>query len=189
MIDNKTQVFPSRVLFPLVFSITVPFPLDLLLLLLILLLFRRRFSSSSLSCSASFASPFFCFASLVSIQPFSPHCIIAFFYWWDLLKLLPPSSPPSSFSLPFLLLTHSHFHYYPYLFVHHRDQLFLFSFLTLHSTRCLLRCVFLSVSFNATLRFCYVKLYISNEFRRRQYHNGFIIHIQCTDKKDKTFPF
>lgn len=139
MIDNKTQVLPPRVLFPHVSSTTFHSLLpDLLPASSI-----SPFSSSS--CSASLASPFFRFASLVPIRSFSPHCIVAFFYWCgDLFKSLP--SPHRVPSLPFLLLTHSHFHYYPRLFVHHHGLVdCLLLSLPLHSTRCLLRCVLLSV--------------------------------------------
>lgn len=112
-------------------------------------------------------SPFFRFVSPVSIRPFSPHCIAAFFYCGDLFKVLLPHPRSSSFfsltdPFTFSLL-------YPHPFVHHRRLINCF-FLSspFRSARCLLLCIPHGaayhtnvVSFNVTLRFCYVKLYIS----------------------------
>lgn len=51
-------------------------------------------------------------------------------------------------SLPFLLLTHSHFHYYPHLFVHHRGLVNCFFFLR-HS---ILRDVYYAARLSAYVR-------------------------------------
>lgn len=161
MIDNKTQVLLPRILLPLVSSTTFHFDSPSS--------FSSSISSfSSSPCSASLASPFFRFASPVSIWPFSPHCIVAFFYrCGDLFKFPPPSprsfssfslTDPFAFSLlppslPFIIAVSS-------IVFSFFATPFCAMFITLHASRRTY-----VVSFNATLRFCYVKLYISRALR------------------------
>lgn len=166
MIDNKTQVLLPRILLPLVSSTTYHFDSP------------SSFSSSispfsSSPCSASLASPFFRFASLVSIWPFSPHCIVAFFYrCGDLFKLPPP--PPRSFSFFSLTDPFAFSLLPPSLRSSSRSRQLFFLSSPLHSARCLLRCTPLGIRTSFRLMQHYDSVMSSFIFRGRSDEDGLL---------------
>lgn len=121
MIDNKTQVLLPRILLPLVSSTTFHFDSP---------------SSFSSSISSFSSSPWFRFSCLavfpLRLSCFDPDRFRLIALWHSFTGAVISLSLPLHLrvpSLPFLLLAHSHFHYYPHLFVHHRGLANCFFFL------------------------------------------------------------
>lgn len=167
MIDNKTQVLLPRILLPLVSSTTFHFDSpssfsssisSFSSLPLVPLLLLRRFSASPLL----FRSGRF---RLIALWHSFTGAVISLSFP---LHLRAPS-------LPFLLLTHSHFHYYPHpLRSSSRSRQLFFLSSPLHSARCLLRCTPLGVRTSFRLMQHYDSVMSSFIFRGRSDEDGLL---------------